>query len=1563
MSSHSEKLANELASHQELLAWIENQPKESQIENANISFAKLLQEAGQPKSVSGNACVRLCGFVEHFSKSKLDQLQSWAFSEDIAQQLFTFYMEWNESDHHRSMKLVLDLLTRLQKRNPNVTAAKNIEKSLLDYLISIIVGLKSKPVAKSAIKTLDYFVSKNIYSLNDIKLSYVRSLPEKESLDEIEVWHSFFGELFSWMKNHFVCPTAGRLAVCLYRRLRNVKNQPQSIISPRTWHQWLLEYIEEDPSLLESVKNYIFLPLFNAERTEALEFLRMMATSDIVASNRDIDVNLPALLQLAALETGKRVGLVEEPSLNTDSQENDGKSSILMNQDILNSVLAHPSHEVRSLAFSLLITSPSTTRPYSLAALNLLRQHIGTYFADPYAKFRVDVMARARDMFKRIRGAICVLKRSIPRVRAKALKRKAAERATAEGVSPEADAQPILYRSNLIDLPEGQLVHCLEYHAKFLRWYIGFLCSELTPTASYQRHVGSLKAISSILRLESDPKKDWGTDSDQEIFYDLVDKRWARALFDLVMDPFDDVRELSSAATRSILSDMRYRKFSLSGASRSDSPVVELQDLSNRANELSRRTARADHSDGAARACQLLYRFFGDETAQLGFISSIIDKLEAKIALAQSNLGQAVLEDPVHGDFSALRYIWQIVSTQAFSGSSLDAGQAVQNRLVSCCEQIWDAVRDILCDDSPEGHLPQELEEVDGINTKDILSYSFRAIHESSNLIRAMALTVWAKPQAKSISPSLDSFKRMGDLSFIQLSTLRHRGAFSTVSSTFSTCCQQTQYLGKEGAGSNILDAWYQGTMSAIFAQVSTTRRSAGIPSLMTGILSADAPSPSFEQVMEKLIEISGVEAFVRETDGSNLPQVHAFNCLKDIFKSSFLTSMGNKSEKYLPQCLELAANGLRSEVWAIRNCGLILLRSLIDCLFGSNESKAMIELGWDGKANRIPYHRYSTLPRVLVNLLESGHQMMSVTASSAAGAESVFPALDIVRRAGPPDELREELMLHISTYLGSPVWHVREMAARTLCSCLLHDKWLVIMQDLLQQAINGQTKSSQNRIHGVLVALKFVIERLSEVSPERLTPNLSSLVQLLHETKIDSHYIHCPDILAAYVEVINLIWSLLSSLESEFPSKTLEVSISTSSDSALLKIQRIKHQMLAAKFSDSSLDVVNTLLLGNKVGVNTMLTALETLPQLWNVSSASSEVLAQFSGLYIDICLENSSLDVQAIALENLADIIEHFLAQTKDTELLRSLPLEQLLESLLSHTLNPSLSNAILRVSGSAVALMKLFGRLSTSKLQSWGIMMADAGLDDKTFDSRFASAQSLHAFFLSVGPNCTGDDFLPALVSLYDTLNDDDDEVREVGSLAVRSIIGQPLVPIEAANRLLQWLSVEFSNSASFKAVVAARITGASGASFSNQDIPWKSADEQFDAALKFDDSLFVIEEQNLFIDEIRETSRWVSVHESLAWNAEDSTSKRLDDWLQRGLARLIPFLTKEDGPVGWASDPEMFSLCSRIILASASLEQKGHASAALLEALKAAKDALGDSDAQKKHISSLLVKPLE
>ncbi|KAG7108338.1 hypothetical protein HYQ44_012491 [Verticillium longisporum] len=252
---------------------------------------------------------------------------------------------------------------------------------------------------------------------------------------------------------------------------------------------------------------------------------------------------------------------------------------------------------------------------------------------------------------------------------------------------------------------------------------------------------------------------------------------------------------------------------------------------------------------------------------------------------------------------------------------------------------------------------------------------------------------------------------------------------------------------------------------------------------MITGILSADAESPSFDRVIADLTEVAQREARVTKTDGSNLPQVHALNCLKDIFKSAHLAQMG-KVERHIPQCLELAAGCLKAEVWAIRNSGLLLLRSLIDNLFGTNESKTLIEAGWDGKASRVHYHKYPIIPVVLLNLLRSGQEVMKPSTGTIA-AESVFPALDIIRRAGPPEDLRAELYGLVTEYLGSPVWHVREMTARALCSFLLHDGWLQSIQELVNGSERQRVLTQANRLHGVLLTIKYVFEKLANVLPE----------------------------------------------------------------------------------------------------------------------------------------------------------------------------------------------------------------------------------------------------------------------------------------------------------------------------------------------------------------------------------------------------------------------------------------------------------------------------------------------
>ncbi|KAH7162646.1 putative death-receptor fusion protein-domain-containing protein [Dactylonectria estremocensis] len=1516
MRDNAQQVDDLIANSNHISKWVEEQPTESQASWAESIFVQLLENAAQPRSSSGNSCVKLCGFVEQSSKSHSQVLRVWSFTRNVTLRLFNFYIEWNESDNHRSMRLVLELLPRLIRRNPDEEMSQSTKRDILDNLVAIVARISAKPLAKSAIKALDHLLTRDSVSVDEIYSSYVTLQQREPPGDGIEVWKSLFFELFHWMRLHFVCPVAGRFIFVLYRALRHKTPEKATALTIEIWHQWLLEALTEDPSILEPIKNYVFLSLFKADKRDALLFLRRMNNYEAVSANTNLDLDIPALLQLAALETGKKVGLVEEPALSGGDRSSDEAATIILDEKVLESVLAHPSHEVRSFAFSLLVSSPLTTRPYSPKALDLLRKHMATFFAESDAKFRNDISSKVRDMFKRVRGAIFVLKRSIPRAAAQI--QKDAEAANSSTSKPN----PVIYRANLISLPEAQLVEYLGDHERFLFWYIDFLCSELTPTASYQRHIASLKAVKFILRMEGEKSKTWETSDDQRLLFDRFDGTWLRALSDLIMDPFDDVREHSAAVLKQIFSDDRHRCFILMSTADKVNASEELAELLRRAEELARRTARADHSDGVARACQLLYRFSDGEQSRLSLLSTLISGLETKLVVAEKDLGRAVLEAPVHGDFSSLCYAWQVVSELQFSENELQAVQGLQSRLVVCGERVWAAVRGILCDDSPEGHLPRDLEEVDGLDTKDILSYSFRAVHEASNLMRALILSIKQESSPGRIHPSREAYERIGNLSFTQLSALRHRGAFTTVSLTFATCCQLAKHL-DQGAesqqGPTLLEQWYNGTMDAIFAQVSTTRRSAGIPAMMTGVLSANASSPSFEQVMAKLMEVASLEARVSETDGTNLPQVHAYNCLKDIFKSSYLTAVGNKSEKYLLQCLELAANGLKSELWAIRNCGLIFLRSLIDCLFGSHESKSTMEAGWDGKANRIAYHRYPSLPNVLLNLLKTGHEMMAPTAMGSAAAESVFPALDIIRRAGPPELLRDELQVYIAKYIASPVWHVRDIAARTLCSCLLHDKWLDVITALAAESLQSTGGNAQNHVHGVLLSLKYVVERLQEVMQDRLQGDMPRLGQFLKEYWGQIQGLDSPEITGAYLEVVNLMRSL-TSLEDTAERVQFEFPTFGKPESALLRAQRVTHDVYSAYESKTPAESLRNVLLAEHMGVNSLVVGLKTLPRLWAVSKLSDADLTSFCDLYLDICLVIGPAEPRVVALQNLTDLLYHSL-KTDNTAVISTLSLSQVWNSLHSGMLNPGLANAVIRISGCIIAILRQRQSVSAAGLQNWGHMVADAGLDDKDFDTRLAAAESLSSFFSIIGSAWAVEECLPALLAVYDSLNDDDDDIRDIGSAAAKSILGRPLVPIEAANQLAAWMAQHFGNCAAFRQIVASRIMG--DTRFPHAGNSKAKFADQLREAMKFDDSLFVIEEQNLFIDEVRECQRWVAAFENMSWSLEDKVLKHLTSSTHEGLLSMGGLTSEEDGPLGYSSKPQVFAILSRVVQAAAAL----------------------------------------
>ena len=301
-------------------------------------------------------------------------------------------------------------------------------------------------------------------------------------------------------------------------------------------------------------------------------------------------------------------------------------------------MLCHRSIEARSAAVSILITSPSTTRPYSGEVFELLKKHLPSFYADTDPKFRYDVLGHSRYMVKRIQGALELLRRDYERVT-----KKLDKTGSKAGNSDQASQ------------PEGavkELQDVLDRHQRFVCWYMNFLKDELVPTASYQRHITALKAMNFVLKstLPEDIKNIQGQDCGSS----FTDFWWLRSVLDLILDPFDDVREAAASLIMLLAKDHCTSTANpIQGLQR---PVVEeLRDFCRRAEELARKTARADHSDGVARSYEILWRWTAEGKDQLRIVETIISDLEQKLVAAESDLASAVLQAPVHGSFAAIR--------------------------------------------------------------------------------------------------------------------------------------------------------------------------------------------------------------------------------------------------------------------------------------------------------------------------------------------------------------------------------------------------------------------------------------------------------------------------------------------------------------------------------------------------------------------------------------------------------------------------------------------------------------------------------------------------------------------------------------------------------------------------------------------------------------------------------------------------------------------------------------------------------------------------------------------
>jgi len=213
----------------------------------------------------------------------------------------------------------------------------------------------------------------------------------------------------------------------------------------------------------------------------------------------------------------------------------------------------------------------------------------------------------------------------------------------------------------------------------FLDWYAEFLTLELHPTSSYQRHIAALQLLYWLLppgdgagAVRLPPE--FASNRDKEpLQKSLFTPQLLRCALDLMLDPFDDVRNAAAAifelAPSTLLAPASDTGgFTIAIEPRVDDRVILRSDRRGlihtlfRAEAIMRYTGRADHADGVGRLYNLLYGTCQNSAKpdnwyqrRQSILTHILERLEHDIRVARDNVRLAVGKYTLHGYLIALR--------------------------------------------------------------------------------------------------------------------------------------------------------------------------------------------------------------------------------------------------------------------------------------------------------------------------------------------------------------------------------------------------------------------------------------------------------------------------------------------------------------------------------------------------------------------------------------------------------------------------------------------------------------------------------------------------------------------------------------------------------------------------------------------------------------------------------------------------------------------------------------------------------------------------------------------
>ncbi|XP_071337347.1 thyroid adenoma-associated protein isoform X2 [Trachinotus anak] len=600
------------------------------------------------------------------------------------------------------------------------------------------------------------------------------------------------------------------------------------------------------------------------------------------------------------------------------------------------------------------------------------------------------------------------------------------------------------------------------------------------------------------------------------------------------------------------------------------------------------------------------------ELNTLAVVQFLLCCLQLEVSRAESSLLQAAASHPLYGRAHCITAVLQHLNTESLSQT--EQWRGLVSELIAVCYRMSDVVSPVVQSSSPEGLIPMDtdsetsaglqriLQEIQPRDTNDfftsareldthhgddhtqsqtthtpsldtggegyrvtaqmVLVCCWRSMKEVAMLLGQLcqSLPLHYTSDKAHTHPGLITEEQVEGVGLYfrqQLLQSRHRGAFELayvgfVRLTDMLCRSGSQTLQQLPAHwlSEVLEEVKSSDPSS---KLCATRRSAGIPFYIQALLSSEPKSSScslLKMTMRELITLAMPSAD-RNTDSSTVPQVHALNILRALYRD---TRLGENIIPFVSDGMQAAVLGFTSPVWAVRNSSTLLFSTLITRIFGVKKGKDE-----HSKKNRMTgrefFTRFPALYPFLLNQLEEAAATVDSDSGQVKLHPSLFLLLLVLSRLYPSPMDGSSSPLGLSPFMPfiircgrSAVYRTREMAARALVPFVLVTQVPSTVHSSLQELPpEPGPRIQHNHIHGTLLQVLFLL-RSYQTDSHRPLPAGNGIGEALSQRMwLASRQNSCVVTRGAFLDVLVCLCgpkiSLLEDSEvSELRQKTLSV-------------------------------------------------------------------------------------------------------------------------------------------------------------------------------------------------------------------------------------------------------------------------------------------------------------------------------------------------------------------------------------------------------------------------------------